>query len=58
MRDVGRVVDAESDGDDEVVAGDGVDGQAPEVHEAADLHQAENNAELRKAHSGLMVINV
>ena len=49
MRNVGGVIDAESDGDDEVVAGDGVDGQAPEVHEAADLHEAEHDAELSEA---------
>ena len=46
MRDVSGVVDAEADGDDEVVAGHRVDGQAPKVHEAADLDQAQNDAEL------------
>ena len=46
MRDVSGVVDAESDGDDEVVARHRVDGQAPKVHEAADLHQAEDDAQL------------
>ena len=46
MRDVSGVVDAEADGDDEVVARHRVDGQAPKVHEAADLDQAQNDAEL------------
>ena len=46
MRDVSGVDDAEADGDDEVVAGHRVDGQAPEVHEAADLHEAQDDAEL------------
>ena len=44
--DVSGVVDAEADGDDEVVARHRVDGQAPKVHEAADLHEAEDDAEL------------
>jgi len=34
MCDVCRVVDAEADGDDDYDAGDDVDGQTPEVHEA------------------------
>jgi hypothetical protein len=33
VRDVSRVVDAESDGDDDDDAGHDVDGQTPKVHE-------------------------
>ena len=33
-----RVVDAEADGDDDDDAGDDVDRQAPEVHEAHHVH--------------------
>ena len=46
MGDVSGVVDAEADSDDEVVAGHRVDGEAPEVHEAADLDEAQDDAEL------------
>ena len=46
VRDVRRVVDAQPDGDDQVVARHRVDGQAPKVHEAADLHEAQDDAEL------------
>ena len=46
MCDVSGVVDAEADSDDEVVAGPRVDSQAPEVHEAADLDEAQDDAEL------------
>ena len=42
---VGRVVDAEADGNDEVGAGHRVDRQAPEVDEAAHVDQGEDDAE-------------
>ena len=45
MRDVGWEVDTESDGDDEWVAGDDVDGEAHEVHEAGHLHEGAEDAE-------------
>ena len=35
---VGGVVDAESDGHDDVDAGHHVDGQTPEVHETQDVN--------------------
>ena len=44
MGDVGGVVDTEPDGDDDVGAGDGVDGEAPEVDEAPDVDEGENDA--------------
>ena len=44
MSHVSRVVDTESDGDDQVVARHRVDRQPPEVHEPADLHQAQHDA--------------
>ena len=37
VRQVGREVDAETDGDDDVGRGHDVDGQAPEVHEPTDV---------------------
>ena len=37
VRQVGREVDAETDGDDDVGCGHDVDGQAPEVHEPTDV---------------------
>ena len=43
VSDVSAVVDAEPNGDDEVDARDGVDGQAPEVHEAADVDQGDDD---------------
>ena len=45
MRDVRAVVDAQADGDDEVDAGDGVDGQAPEVHETTYLDKWQDDHE-------------
>ena len=45
MGDVGGVVHAETDGDDDVGAGDRVDGQAPEVDEAADIDEREEDTE-------------
>ena len=45
VRDVRAVVDAQADGDDEVDAGHGVDGQAPEVHETADLDKWQDDHE-------------
>ena len=44
MGDVGGVVHAETDGDDDVGAGDRVDGQAPEVDEAPHVDQGEHHA--------------
>ena len=37
------VVDAQPHGDDEVDAGDGVHGEAPEVHESADVSQRQDD---------------
>ena len=45
MRDVGGEVDTEPDGDDQGVAGDDVDGEAHEVHEAGHLHEGAEDAE-------------
>ena len=41
---VGGVVDAEADAEDDVDAGDGVDGEAPEVDHARDVDQGEEDA--------------
>ena len=38
MAHVSGVVDAETDGEHDVDAGDGIDGQAPEVHQPANVH--------------------
>ena len=46
MGDVGRVVDAETDAEDDVDAGDSVDGEAPEVDHARDVDQGEEDAGL------------
>ena len=42
--DVGGVVDAEADAEHDVDAGDGVDGEAPEVDHSRDVHQGEEDA--------------
>ena len=42
--DVCGVVDAEPDAEDDVDAGDGVDGEAPEVDHARDVHQRQQHA--------------
>ena len=44
VRYVGGVVDAEADGDDDDDAGDGVDGEAPEVHEAQGVDYGHDHA--------------
>ena len=44
MCNVGGVVDAEADAEDDVDAGDGVDGEAPEVDHARDVDQGEEDA--------------
>ena len=44
--DVSRVVDAEPDGQDDVDAGERVDGDVPEVEEANDVDQSQKNANL------------
>ena len=54
MGDVGRVVDAEADGDDDDDAGDDVDGQAPEVHEPHHVHLFKKSYELSLYKSGNM----
>ena len=41
---VGGVVDTEADAEDDVDAGDGVDGEAPEVDHARDVDQGEEDA--------------
>ena len=43
VRNVGRVVDAKADGDDEVDAGHRVDCQTPEVHKATDVDERDND---------------
>ena len=45
MSHVSRVVDTESDGDDQIVARHRVDRQPPEVHEPAHVDQGEEDAE-------------
>ena len=45
MGDVGREVHTEPDGDDEGVAGDDVDGEIPEVHEARHLDDGGGHTE-------------
>ena len=45
MSDMSREVNTETDGDDESVAGDDVDGEPHEVHEARHLHQSTKHAE-------------
>ncbi len=44
--DVSGVVDAEPDGQDDVDAGERVDGDGPEVQEADDVDQSEEDANL------------
>ena len=44
MGHVSGVVDTEADGDDDVGAGHSVDGETPEVDEAADVDKGEDNA--------------
>ena len=39
MCDVSAVVDAKADGDDQVDAGDGVDGQSPEMHKSGNVDE-------------------
>ena len=41
VRDMDRIVHTETDGDHEVVAGDGVYGNSPEVKEASDIHEGD-----------------
>ena len=43
MSDVDRVVDTETNGDDQVVAGDSVYGDAPEVEEATNIDQGDDD---------------
>ena len=47
MRDVGRVVDAKPDGEDDVDAREGVDGDEPEVQEPNNVHEGQENADLK-----------
>ena len=46
VSDVSRVVDAEADGEDDVDAGEGVDGDGPEVKEANNVNQGQENTNL------------
>ncbi len=48
MSDVRAVIDAQADGDDEVDAGHGVDGQAPVMHETTDLDKWKDDHEQDK----------
>ena len=52
MSDVDRVVHTETDGNHDVVAGYSVDGDTPEVQEASDIDQGEEN--LRKDNKRLV----
>jgi len=45
MSHVSAVIHTQPDSDDEVYAGDGVDGQAPEVHEPADVDEGDDDHE-------------
>ena len=49
------VVDTQTHGDDEVNAGDSVHGEAPEVHESADVSQRQDD-HLRKVNFANQVI--
>lgn len=44
---MGGVVNAEADGQDDVDAGQGVDRDVPEMKEADDVHQGQENADLK-----------
>ena len=46
MRDVRGVVDAEADGQHDVDAGQGVDGDEPEVKEPDNVHEGQDNTDL------------
>ena len=52
MHDVSAVVNTESDSDDEVDAGYSVDGQAPEVDEASDIDECQQDADKNKNAGG------
>ena len=45
MSNMSRKVNTQPDGDDECVAGDDIDGEPHEVHEARHLHQGPEHAE-------------
>ena len=45
MADVDTVVDAKANGEDYVDAGDDVDGDAPEVEEADDVREGEDDGQ-------------
>ena len=48
MSNVRRVVDAESDGDDDVCTGDRIDCQAPEVDEPTNVDEGEDDTSKHK----------
>ncbi len=50
------VVDAEPDGQDDVDAGERVDGDVPEVEEPDDVDQSEKNANLNKQQNWIIKI--
>ena len=54
--DVCAVVHAEANGNDEVDAGDGVDGEAPEVDEAANIDESDEDTGQHQ-HTGGQVLN-
>ncbi len=54
--DVSGVVDAEPDGQDDVDAGERVDGDVPEVEEPDDVDQSEKNANLNKQQNWIIKI--
>ena len=56
MDDVCAVVHAEANGNDEVDAGDGVDGEAPEVDEAANIDESDEDTGQHQ-HTGGQVLN-
>ena len=43
VRDVDRVIHTEANSDHEVITGDGVNSDAPEVKEASDIHQSDQD---------------
>jgi hypothetical protein len=46
VSDVSRVVDAKADGENDVDAGEGVDGDGPEVKKANNVNQGQENTNL------------
>jgi hypothetical protein len=58
VSDVSRVVDAEADGENDVDAGEGVDGDGPEVKEANNVNQGQENANLDQKTFYKLCLNV